>query len=220
MKEEISRVLTMVEEGKIDKEKATELINILQGKDQLQPVPLKKEIPYGSKMLKIRVTSEKGDNVNVNLPINLIKAVLKVGTSIAERIPEAEKYVKDINVDLLITAIENELDGQIVDVTSANGDKVFVVIEQFMLKVRVKVKDKKFSVPVPYSLLNMFSFIITSKRVNRLINKAIEKNGRKFTFPQLDRNDLKPLLQSLSKHKGIVLVDTKLGDGTEVEVKL
>ncbi|WML38105.1 hypothetical protein RCG19_12790 [Neobacillus sp. OS1-2] len=129
MKEEISRVLTMVEEGKIDKEKATELIHILQGKDQLQSIPLKKEIPYGNKMLKIQITSEKGDNIAVNLPINLIKAVLKVGSSIAERIPEAEKYVKDINVDLLITAIENELDGQIVDVTSANGDKVFVVIE-------------------------------------------------------------------------------------------
>ncbi|MBS4216105.1 MULTISPECIES: SHOCT-like domain-containing protein [Neobacillus] len=128
MKDEISRVLTLVEEGKLDKEKATELINILQGKELT--VELKKETSsYGSKMLKIRVNSHEGDNVNVNLPINLVKAVLKVGTSIAERIPQAEKYVKDINVDLLIEAIENELDGQIVDVTSANGDKVFVVIE-------------------------------------------------------------------------------------------
>ncbi|QED47911.1 SHOCT-like domain-containing protein [Cytobacillus dafuensis] len=129
MKDEISRVLTLVEEGKIDKEKASELINILQGKDQPELVTIKKEVPYGNKMLKIRVNSEKGDNVNVNLPINLVKAVLKVGTNIAEKIPEAEKYVKDINIDLLIEAIENELDGQIVDITSANGDKVFVVIE-------------------------------------------------------------------------------------------
>lgn len=129
MKDEISRVLTLVEEGKIDKEKASELINILQGKDQPELVTIKKEVPYGNKMLKIRVTSEEGDNVNVNLPINLVKAVLKVGTNIAEKIPEAEKYVKDINVDLLIEAIENELDGQIVDIASANGDKVFVVIE-------------------------------------------------------------------------------------------
>ena len=129
MKDEILRVLTLVEEGKIDKEKASELITILQGKDQSELVTIKKEGPYGNKMLKIRVTSEEGDNVNVNLPINLVKAVLKVGTTIAERIPEAEKYVKDINVDLLIEAIENELDGQIVDITSANGDKVFVVIE-------------------------------------------------------------------------------------------
>ncbi|MED4072886.1 SHOCT-like domain-containing protein [Priestia endophytica] len=129
MKDEISRVLTLVEEGKIDKEKASELINILQGKDQPELVTIKKEVPYGNKMLKIRVNSEEGDNVNVNLPINLVKAVLKVGTNIAEKIPEAEKYVKDINVDLLIEAIENELDGQLVDITSANGDKVFVVIE-------------------------------------------------------------------------------------------
>ncbi|GHI00945.1 SHOCT-like domain-containing protein [Neobacillus kokaensis] len=130
MKDEISRILTMVEEGKIDKEKASELINILQGKEQSEPVSLIKErTPYGNKMLKIRVTSVEGDNVNVNLPINLVKAVLKVGTNIAEKIPEASKYVKDINIDLLIEAIENELDGQIVDINSANGDKVFVVIE-------------------------------------------------------------------------------------------
>ncbi|MFB3166836.1 hypothetical protein P5G62_006915 [Neobacillus sp. 179-C4.2 HS] len=129
MKDEISRVLTLVEEGKIDKEKASELITILQGKDQPELVISKKEGPYGTKMLKIRVTSQEGDNVNVNLPINLVKAVLKVGTNIAEKIPEAEKYVKDINVDLLIEAIENELDGEIVNITSANGDKVFVVIE-------------------------------------------------------------------------------------------
>jgi hypothetical protein len=129
MKDEISRVLTLVEEGKIDKEKASELISILQGNNQPESVTIKKEVSYGTKMLKIRVTSEQGDNVNVNLPINLVKAVLKVGTNIAEKIPEAEKYVKDINVDLLIEAIENELDGEIVNITSANGDKVFVVIE-------------------------------------------------------------------------------------------
>ncbi|PGM56164.1 MULTISPECIES: hypothetical protein [Bacillaceae] len=128
MKDEISRILTLMEEGKIDKDKASELINILQDKDQPERVSLKKE-PYGNKILKIRVNSEVGDNVNVNVPINLVKAVLKVGTNIAEKIPEAEKYVKDINVDLLIEAIENEMVGQIVDITSSNGDKVFVVIE-------------------------------------------------------------------------------------------
>ncbi|MCA1033154.1 MULTISPECIES: hypothetical protein [Bacillus] len=129
MKDEISRVLTLVEEGKLDKEKAGELINVLQGKDQPELVAVKKEVPYGNKVLKIRVNSSEGDNVNVNLPINLVKAVLRVGTNIAERIPEAAKYVKDIDVDLLIAAIENELDGQIVDIISANGDKVLVVIE-------------------------------------------------------------------------------------------
>ena len=129
MSDEISRVLTMVEEGKLSKEKAAELIDVLQGKGNQVDLNKRTSTSYLNKMLKIRVTSENGDNVNVNLPIKLIKAVLKVGTNIAKMIPESEKYVKDIDVELLIEAIENELDGQIVDVTSAKGDKVLVIIE-------------------------------------------------------------------------------------------
>ncbi|PLR66081.1 hypothetical protein [Bacillus sp. UMB0893] len=89
-----------------------------------------------------------------------------------------------------------------------------------MLKVKVKVKDKRFSIPVPYAVLNLVSLIITSKRINHLINKAIEKDGSKFIFPEIERKDLKSLLQGLSKHSGVILVETKLKDGTEVEVKL
>ncbi|MED4531509.1 hypothetical protein [Metabacillus fastidiosus] len=89
-----------------------------------------------------------------------------------------------------------------------------------MLKVKVKVKDKRFSIPVPYAVLNLVSLIITSKRINRLINKAIEKDGSKFIFPEIERKDLKSLLQEFSKYSGVVLVETKLKDGTEVEVKL
>ncbi|ULT54930.1 hypothetical protein L1999_17505 [Neobacillus drentensis] len=129
MSEEISRVLTMVEEGKLTKEKAAELIDVLQGNGKQVDLNKRTSTSYLNKMLKIRVTTIDGDNVNVNLPIKLIKAVLKVGKNIAKMIPESEKYVKDIDVELLIEAIENELDGQIVDVTSAKGDKVLVIIE-------------------------------------------------------------------------------------------
>ncbi|MCM3213537.1 hypothetical protein ABER75_18905 [Niallia taxi] len=129
MSDEISRVLTMLEDGKLDKEKAAELIDVLQGKGKQVNLSKPNSNSYLNKMLKIRVISEEGDNVNVNLPIKLIKAVLNVGTSIAERIPQSEKYVKDIDIELLIDAIDNELDGQIVDVSAANGDKVLVTIE-------------------------------------------------------------------------------------------
>ncbi|MCA1054098.1 hypothetical protein LCM10_03795 [Rossellomorea aquimaris] len=129
MRDEISKVLTLVEEGKIDKDKASELINVLKGEEQRDLVTVNNDVPYGSKLLKVRVNSVEGDNVNVNVPINLVKVLLKVGTNIAEKLPQSEKYVKDINVDLLIEAIENELVGEIVNITSANGDKVFVVIE-------------------------------------------------------------------------------------------
>lgn len=89
-----------------------------------------------------------------------------------------------------------------------------------MLRVKVKEKNMRFSIPIPYGVLNLVSLIITSKRMIRLINKAIEKGGSTFIFPEIEKKDLKPLLQGLSKNSGVILVETKLKDGTEVEVKL
>ncbi|ERI11767.1 SHOCT-like domain-containing protein [Aneurinibacillus aneurinilyticus] len=125
MKEEISKVLMMVQEGKIDSEKAAELIQVLKEKEASYIAPT----AYLDKTLKVRVVSKENGNVNVKLPIKLVKTVLRAGHGIAINVPQAEKYVKDLDIDLLIDAIENELDGQIVDIQSANGDTVAVIIE-------------------------------------------------------------------------------------------
>ncbi|MCM2998747.1 hypothetical protein M3647_14755 [Paenibacillus cellulositrophicus] len=142
MREEISKVLSMMQEGKIDSDKASELINALQEKQMAHPsqavqVPGKpdsKKLSSGTgryldKTLKIRVTTEENDNVSINLPIKLVKAVLGAGHSIASNIPQSAEYVRNIDIDLLIDAIENELDGQIVDVRTGDGNTVAVVIE-------------------------------------------------------------------------------------------
>ncbi len=126
MKEEIARVLTMVQEGKIDAEQGSELIQVLKEKEETSNY---KPTKYLDKTLKVRVVSAENDNVMVNLPIKLVKVVLLAGHSIAASVPQAEKYVKDIDISLIIEAIENELDGQIVDIKSANGDTVSVIIE-------------------------------------------------------------------------------------------
>ncbi|MBL3730684.1 hypothetical protein JIN86_13840 [Lysinibacillus sp. HST-98] len=128
MKEEITKVLTMIQEGKIDADKGSELIQVLQQKEDSENKFVEKT-KYLEKTLKVRVVSTENDNVTVNLPIKLVKAVLMAGHSIAASIPQSEKYVKDIDINLLLEAIENELDGQIVDIKSANGDSVAVFIE-------------------------------------------------------------------------------------------
>lgn len=126
MKAEIEKVLTMVQEGKVDAGKASELIQVLKERESDSISPPKS---YTDKTLKVRVVSAENDNVTVNLPIKLVKVVLLAGHSIASSIPQSEKYVKDIDISLILEAIENELDGQIVDVKSANGDTVSVTIE-------------------------------------------------------------------------------------------
>ncbi|NGY75010.1 hypothetical protein F6Y04_32285 [Bacillus megaterium] len=129
MKEEITKVLTMVQEGKIDAEKGSELIQVLKEKEETGNTLLKKPNVYLDKTLKIRVVSTENDNVKVNLPIKLVKLVLMAGHSIAASIPQSEKYVKDRERNVIVEAIEKELDGQIVDIKSANGDTVSVIIE-------------------------------------------------------------------------------------------
>lgn len=128
MKTEIEKVLTMVQEGKVDATKASELIEVLNSREYSSS-PSSKKTTYADKTLKIRIVSSDNDNVSVNLPIKLIKVMLKAGYNIAGNIPQSEKYVKDLDIDILVEAIENELDGPIVDIKSADGDTVSVIIE-------------------------------------------------------------------------------------------
>ncbi|MBO0586799.1 hypothetical protein [Sporosarcina sp. E16_8] len=125
---EIEKIITMVQEGKVDATKASELIQVLKDRESGSNLSSKSPV-YADKMLKIRIVSAENDNVSVNVPIKLVKVVLLAGHNIAASIPQSEKYVKDIDIGLLIEAIENELDGQIVDIKSANGDTISVAIE-------------------------------------------------------------------------------------------
>lgn len=129
MKEEIAKVLNMVQSGKIDANEGTELIELLKEEEKEQKQETTKTSNYLNKTLKIRITSGENENVNVKLPIKLVKVILVAGHSIASKIPQSEKYVKDLDISLIVDAIENELEGQIVDVQSADGDMVSVIIE-------------------------------------------------------------------------------------------
>ena len=129
MNEEISKILKMVEEGKITSDKAQELIEALNDKntslDVCSNIPNDADII--NKMLKIKVISHDGDNVNVNLPIRFVKTMLKTIGKIP--IPENAKCMENLDLNVIAEAIDNGLSGKIVDVKSANGDIVEVSIE-------------------------------------------------------------------------------------------
>jgi len=89
------------------------------------------------------------------------------------------------------------------------------------MKIKIKVKSRRFIIPVPYGFLHLFIGILTSKRILMLVNRAIEKKAKKkFQIPNINRHDLKPLLRELSKQRGLLLVETILKDGTEVSIRL
>ncbi len=146
MNEEVLRITKLLEEGKVNAEQAAALISALQqkstsGNDTVGPSQQNSEkramleedmaaaqIP-GQKMLQVRVLSENGDKVKVNLPLNFVKGILKA----TGKMPMLkEEHMEGVNMEQLMEAItiaiDQDLNGRIVDVESANGDIVIVDI--------------------------------------------------------------------------------------------
>ena len=123
MKEDIKRILKMVEEGKIDADKATELIEALNVQTESNPM---EALPNIDKMLKVRVISSTEDNVNINIPIKFLKSIGNAVNNI--KIPGVSEQ-EGIDIKMFMEAIDSGLDGKIVDVKSSNGDVVEIAIE-------------------------------------------------------------------------------------------
>jgi hypothetical protein len=123
MKEEVKRILKMVEEGKIDSEKATELIEALNKTNNVQQLSVPGIL---DKMLRVRVFSAANDNVNVNIPVKFLKAIGNAVNNI--KIPGISDQ-EGIDIKMIMEAIDSGLEGKIVDVKSGNGDIVEVIIE-------------------------------------------------------------------------------------------
>lgn len=125
MNEEVMRILKMVEDGKLTADKAKELMEAMQTTGVSTPV-LKN---YEDKFLRVKVLSNAGDKVNVQLPVKVIKEVLKV----TGKLPIQHNMLEGIDLeelsDTIISCLDSEVMGEIVNVESAQGDIVKVVIE-------------------------------------------------------------------------------------------
>lgn len=77
--------------------------------------------------LKIKVISEDGDKVNINLPIALVKACIESGANFVDL--GGNKSLKDIDFKQIYTLIEQGVVGELLTIESSEGDKVVVVVE-------------------------------------------------------------------------------------------
>ncbi|HEX3020277.1 MAG TPA: hypothetical protein VHP36_08235 [Chitinispirillaceae bacterium] len=141
MNEERQRILSMVAHGKLSVEEAEKLLDLIQkngGAKMVAESPVafeKQELKY----LRVVVDSKQGDNINIRVPMALLKAGLKLSALVPpiayQKINEqmqqkgvefdVNQILKSGNIEELIESI-GELN---VDVNSAQGDKVRVFFE-------------------------------------------------------------------------------------------
>ncbi|MEO0271442.1 MAG: hypothetical protein ABIM58_02315 [candidate division WOR-3 bacterium] len=115
--EEIKKILKMVEEGKINADDGYRLIEAV-----LDDVFKKgKKV----KMFKIYVKDEEGDEVNLKIPVSL----LKFGLKFIPRDKIEDLKEKDIDLEEILSSINIDSEGEILNVKTEDGDVVKIWIE-------------------------------------------------------------------------------------------
>lgn len=138
--DEKMRILKMLEDGKVTAEQAMGLLNAMgenaseesAGSENVggtwMDVVTKSDTSYENKMLRIVVDSPTGDKVNVQLPVKIIRQVLKV----TGKLPIQGEGMQNIDLESLTASVleclDNETMGNIVDVNAADGTTVRVFI--------------------------------------------------------------------------------------------
>lgn len=121
MSEERSRILQMISERKITAEEGARLIAALGGSASSRQEPR----AGTARWFRVRVTdmATGRTKVNVNLPLNLVKAGIKIGARFA---PDME----ELDWDELVIAIQEGASGKIIEVEDEeDGERVEVYVE-------------------------------------------------------------------------------------------
>lgn len=103
---------------------------LLSGKQELAPVrvlPPEQRKDIKDMMLRITVDSHEGDRVRVNLPIALVEASMEIGMGMP-MINDVEP-LKGVDMKKLLELVHQGFVGNLVEVDSAEGDKVRIFVE-------------------------------------------------------------------------------------------
>lgn len=117
------RILEMIENKTITAAEGAELLKALEQTEDKAVLQPKKE---AFKMFKIKVLSNDGDKVNVQIPVEFAKVALRSGKGFM-KVDQIENL--DLDLDQILDMIDKGIDGKLVDIESADGDIVEITIE-------------------------------------------------------------------------------------------
>lgn len=102
---------------------------LLSGKqDGVRMVPAEQRKNIEELVFRIKVDSANGDKVRVNLPMSLVKVGMEIGLDMSGSINGMDS-LKNVDFSKLIELVERGAIGKLVEVESADGDIVEIVVE-------------------------------------------------------------------------------------------
>lgn len=97
--------------------------------DEVRLLPVDQRKSLDELTLRVKVDSAQGDKVRVNLPMSLVKICLELGVDIAPNFAEGMDSLRNIDLSKIMELVERGAIGKLVEVESAEGDIVEVVVE-------------------------------------------------------------------------------------------
>ena len=102
---------------------------LLTGKnDEAKMMPAEQRKPLEQLTMRIKVDSAEGDKVRVNLPMSLVKVCMEMGVDMSGSVSGMEN-LKNVDLSKVLELVEQGLIGKLVEVESADGDTVEIVVE-------------------------------------------------------------------------------------------
>ncbi len=103
---------------------------LLTGKrDEVKMVPPQDRKSLDQLTLRVKILSTRGDKVNVNLPMGLVKICMELGVEILPGYCDDEATIKRVDLNKIIELVERGAVGKLVEMESADGDTIEVVVE-------------------------------------------------------------------------------------------
>ena len=103
---------------------------LLSGKEELPAVrvlpPAERKDPKDM-MLRITVDSSEGDRIRVNLPIALVEVAMEIGMEMPQI--NGNDALKGVDLKKVLELVRHGCVGNLVEVDSADGDKVRIFVE-------------------------------------------------------------------------------------------
>ena len=99
-------------------------VDYLLGRGENKPMVNTTHKSIDQLVFKIRILSADKDRVNINLPLSIVKILAKDG-----ELKMLQDKKIDIDINQLIALAEQGVVGELVDIESAEGDKVKIVVE-------------------------------------------------------------------------------------------
>ena len=104
---------------------------LLSGKnDEVRMVPAEQRKPLDQLTMRIKVDSADGGKVRVNLPMTMIKVCMEIGVDVIPNSSEENrKMFQNVDKSKLVEMVEYGMIGKLVEIESADGDIVEIVVE-------------------------------------------------------------------------------------------